>query len=96
MCRQPRSPDQSCSNNLLSNEPCLASYKALNDPKQVFMEVDLGSFQFFDTKEGTVRQVKEKDIDQVVYLHRHLHNTHLPARNLTSYILPQAKSLQKI
>ncbi|NGX31346.1 MAG: hypothetical protein K940chlam8_00713, partial [Chlamydiae bacterium] len=49
-------------------------YKSKTDFKHVFMELDLENFHFFDSKEGKIRTVEEKDIDQVVILHRYFHH----------------------
>lgn len=49
-------------------------YKSENIPKAVFMELNLRNFRFYNVKEGIIRPIEEKDIDQVVILHRYIHN----------------------
>lgn len=49
-------------------------YVPKKDPKYAFLELDIKNFHFFDSKEGKVRKVEEKDVDQIVILHRYLHD----------------------
>ena len=48
-------------------------YHSKANPKNAFFQLDMKDFHFFPLKEGTIRRIEEKDIDQVVLLHRHLH-----------------------
>lgn len=49
-------------------------YKPVEDPENLFMELDLNKFTPFEIEEANIKTVDEKDIDQVAFLHRYLNS----------------------
>jgi len=47
-------------------------YTSTHDPRRVFMELSLKDFHFVDSTVGQIRLAEEKDIEQIILLHRFL------------------------